>query len=106
MIAQQILELKKNMRAGPPKLWNSSSNYHTKNELETYLPLSRYDKRGKPSVTKRMLTDLDAQLDAENASGQPSFLILRPTAKMLARKLSAVQWTAVCLIPLYLTICA
>ncbi|KAJ5100797.1 hypothetical protein N7456_006849 [Penicillium angulare] len=30
------------------------------------------DKRGKSSVTKRMLVDRDAQLDAEEASGQPS----------------------------------
>lgn len=35
-------------------------------------PQSRYDKRGRASVTKRMLTDRDAQLDAEDASGQPS----------------------------------
>jgi hypothetical protein len=33
---------------------------------------SRYDKRGKPSATKRMLADQDAQLDAEDISGQPS----------------------------------
>ncbi|CAG8010702.1 unnamed protein product [Penicillium nalgiovense] len=35
-------------------------------------PQSRYDKRGRTSVTKRMLTDRDAQLDAEDASRQPS----------------------------------
>lgn len=33
---------------------------------------SRYDKRGKSSVSKRMLADRDAQLDAEEVSGQPS----------------------------------
>lgn len=34
-------------------------------------PLSRnIDKRGKSSVTKRMLTERDAQIDAEQASGQ------------------------------------
>jgi ankyrin repeat protein len=30
-----------------------------------------------------MLTDRDAQLDAEDTSGQPSFLILGPTAKTI-----------------------
>jgi hypothetical protein len=33
---------------------------------------SRYDKRGKSSASKRMLADRDAQLDAEEVSGQPS----------------------------------
>ncbi|KAJ5291476.1 hypothetical protein N7478_000727 [Penicillium angulare] len=33
---------------------------------------SRCDKRGKSSVTKRMLADRDAQIDAEDVSGQPS----------------------------------
>lgn len=40
-------------------------------EDSSLLP-SRYDKRGKSSVSKRMLADRDAQLDAEEASGQPS----------------------------------
>lgn len=33
---------------------------------------SRYDKRGKSSVSKRMLADRDGQSDAEEVSGQPS----------------------------------
>lgn len=43
------------------------------NYIEDSSPLrSRYDKRGKSSVSKRMLADRDAQLDAEEVSGQPS----------------------------------
>lgn len=36
-------------------------------------PARRGDKRGATSVTKKMLAEGDAQLDAEQSSGQPSF---------------------------------
>ncbi|KAJ5718804.1 hypothetical protein N7488_004450 [Penicillium malachiteum] len=42
------------------------------NYIEDSIPLSRTDKRGRTSVTKRMLADWDAQLDAEDASRRPS----------------------------------
>lgn len=43
------------------------------NYIEDSGPLpSRSDKRGNSSVTKRMLAERDAQIDAEDASGQPS----------------------------------
>ncbi|KAJ5642756.1 hypothetical protein N7490_006756 [Penicillium lividum] len=42
------------------------------NYIEDSIPVSRTDKRGRTSVTKRMLADRDAQLDAEDASGRPS----------------------------------
>lgn len=45
-----------------------SVNYIEENSLLS----SKSDKRGKSSVSKRMLADRDAQLGAEEASGQPS----------------------------------
>ncbi|BCR97246.1 uncharacterized protein AKAW2_30565S [Aspergillus luchuensis] len=42
------------------------------NYMKNIGPPSRTDKRGETSVTKRMLAGRDAQIDAEQVSGQPS----------------------------------
>lgn len=66
-IEKQLLTWASLHRQGKKLRLKISVNY-----IEDSTPLSRTDKRGKSSVTKRMLADRDAQLDAEDASGQPS----------------------------------
>ncbi|KAF4766946.1 hypothetical protein HAV15_009615 [Penicillium sp. str.  len=66
-IEKQLLTWASLYRQGKELRLKVSVNY-----IEDSTPLMRTDKRGRTSVTKRMLADRDAQLDAEGASGQPS----------------------------------
>lgn len=67
-IEKQLLMWAQLSRLGKVLRLKISVNY-----IEDSSPLpSRYDKRGRSSVSKRMLADRDSQLDAEEASGHPS----------------------------------
>lgn len=66
-IEKQLLMWANLSRLGKELRLQISVNY-----VEDNPPPPRYDKRGKTWATKRMLADRDAQLDAEDTSGQPS----------------------------------
>lgn len=69
VIERQLLVWGNLLRVGKELRLRISINYIEDSDL----PLSRTsDKRGNTSVTKRMLTERDAQIDAEYASGQHS----------------------------------
>ncbi|KAJ6014916.1 hypothetical protein N7540_009507 [Penicillium herquei] len=67
-IEKQLLRWVKLSRLGKELRIKISVNYL---EDSSTLP-SKFDKRGKSSVSKRMLADRDDQLDAEDGSGQPT----------------------------------